>query len=337
MVSELPTGPTLARRALASVAPSGVLESVDALDLRPSGTLNPVVAMPLRELARTRDVVAFAARAPSAAVRALVELLSLGPLERVVERLGESADDPTYDELCDALAGLADEGMTRDERLLVLTFAVEEGFAAAPHCRRLLEEDPALVLTDLPETLAPGVARPAPRVVDDAVRERRRERRAAQRERRASSPSRPSRPRARPASPRPSPLPGEPPRRIPEPVVRRAVRLTPLEASRFDTAHPLAGAVVVLEVPFDASDPDAPDVTAKVRPALVVAGAPEALLVRALYSHDAPTRQPFGPWRRVGLDHPSYIDDARVAIPLTGPAPSPLGRLSDEEWNALSH
>ncbi len=93
---------------------------------------------------------------------------------------------------------------------------------------------------------------------------------------------------------------------------------------------------MVLEVPFDAPDPDAPDVTAKVRPTLVVAGAPDALLVRALYSHDAPTRQPFGPWRRVGLDHPSFIEDTRVAIPLTGPAPVPLGRLSDEEWNALS-
>ena len=118
--------------------------------------------------------------------------------------------------------------------------------------------------------------------------------------------------------------------------MRRAVRLTPLEASRFDPAHPLAGAVVVVEVPFDGVDPDEPGVTSKVRPALVVAGGPDALLVRALYSQDAPTRQPFAPWRRVGLDHPSFIEDARVAIPLTGPAPASLGRLSDEEWNALS-
>ncbi len=318
-----------------SLAPSWVLETVDALDLRPSGRLTPVVAMPLRDLQRTRDVTAFAARAPWAAVRGLVELLTMAPLEAVVARLGEAADDPTEEQLRDALASLASEGMTRDERLVVLAYAVLEGFAAAPHCARLLEEEPDLALAELPEASAPAAA-PTPRVVDEAVRERRRERRAAQHARRASPPPRPARPKARPSASAPAAPAPSPTARAPREARRRALRLTPLEASRFDSNHALVGAVVVVEVPFDGVDPDAPEATAKNRPALVVAGAPDALLVRALYSQGAPTRQPFTPWRRVGLDHPSFIEDARVAIPMGDPSPTPLGRLSDEEWNALS-
>lgn len=333
---ELPTGPALARRALASLTSSWVLETVDALDLRPSGKLAPVVAMPLRDLQRTRDVAAFAARAPWAAVRGLVELLTMDPLEAVVARLGDTADDPSEAELREALASLATEGMTRDERLLVLTFAVLEGFAAAPHCARLLESDPEFALVELPDVVPLGAAPLAPRVVDEAVRERRRERRAAQRSRRAAPPPRPTHAKTRPPVPDPPSPSSSPTARERHDVTRRALRLTPLEASRFDPAHPLAGAVVVVEVPFDGVDPDAPEATAKARPALVVAAASDALLVRALYSRAAPTRQPFVPWRRVGLDHPSFIEDARVAIALIEPAPTPLGRLSDEEWNALS-
>ena len=336
-MGELPTGPTLARRALASLAPSWVLETVDALDLRPSGKLTPVVAMPLRDLQRGRDIAAFAARAPWVAVRGLVELLTMAPLEAVVARLGAAADDPSEEQLRGALASLAGEGMTRDERLLVLAYAVLEGFAAAPHCARLLEDDPDFTLAELPEGGEPTAASPAPRVVDETVRERRRERRAAARTRRAAPSPPPPRAKARPHAPATPPSPPlAPATREHRALGRRSLSLTPLEASRFDPAHPLAGAVVVVEVPFDGVDPDAPEATAKARPALVVAAASDALLVRALYSRAAPTRQPFVPWRRVGLDHPSFIEDARVAIALIEPAPTPLGRLSDEEWNALS-
>jgi len=111
--------------------------------------------------------------------------------------------------------------------------------------------------------------------------------------------------------------------------------LTPLEESRFDVEHPLVGSVVVVDVPFDALDPVQPDVTSKERPALVVAASNDELLVRALYSHSSPTRSIFSPWRRVGLDHASYVDDVRLIVPLGSEPLRPLGQLTTAEWNAL--
>jgi hypothetical protein len=113
------------------------------------------------------------------------------------------------------------------------------------------------------------------------------------------------------------------------------VLLTPLEESRFNADHPLAGSIVVVEVPFDALDPVQPDVTAKERPALVVAASSEELLVRPLYSNASPTRAIFAPWRRVGLDHVSYVDDVRVVVALGAEPLRPLGQLTTAEWNAL--
>ena len=109
---------------------------------------------------------------------------------------------------------------------------------------------------------------------------------------------------------------------------------TPAELERFDPDHALVGTVVIAEVPFDAVDPAVPDQKAKARPALVVAASDDAVLVRPIYSNDAPTRSVLQAWRRLGLDHPSYVDDARVVV--AGPTASleRVGRLSDQEWNA---
>jgi hypothetical protein len=112
--------------------------------------------------------------------------------------------------------------------------------------------------------------------------------------------------------------------------------LTPSESERFDAEHALAGTVVLVEVPFDSVDPLVPEQTSKERPALVVGASDDALLVRPIYSNSSPTRVTFGAWRRLGLDHVCYIDDARVAVPVTtANSLERLGRLSDEEWNAL--
>ena len=45
----------------------------------------------------------------------------------------------------------------------------------------------------------------------------------------------------------------------------------------------------------------------------MVAASDDAVLVRPIYSSDAPTRSVLQSWRRLGLDHVSYVDDARVA------------------------
>ena len=116
---------------------------------------------------------------------------------------------------------------------------------------------------------------------------------------------------------------------------RRRLLFTPLEQARFDVRHPLVGVVLVLDVPFDAKDPALPDVTSKNRPVLVVAASSDELLVRPLYSNSAPTRTVFQPWRRLGLDHVSYIDDGRVVISgVRFDALQQLGELTTPEWNA---
>jgi hypothetical protein len=110
---------------------------------------------------------------------------------------------------------------------------------------------------------------------------------------------------------------------------------TPAELERFDPEHAMVGTVVIVEVPFDATDPSAPEQKSKERPALVVAASADSLLVRPIYSANAPTRNVFQAWRRLGLDHVCYVDDTRVALSV---APSEslgrVGRLTDQEWNS---
>jgi hypothetical protein len=121
-----------------------------------------------------------------------------------------------------------------------------------------------------------------------------------------------------------------------ESVARRAVLLTPAESERFNPDHPLSGTLLIVSVPFDALDPLVPDQTAKERPAVVVAANDDTVLVRPVYSSSGPTRTVLSAWRRLDLDHVSYVDDARVAIAFSSAATlQRIGRLSDEEWNAL--
>ena len=326
------TANDILRRALLKVDAARVLGLVDELDLSPRSRISAVVGVPLRSLQQRRDVVGFATSAPMPAVRALVELLSVEALERIVETLGESAESPSYEQLAAALDAVADAGTSVDELIAVLAFAIGEEFPAAAHCRRLLDERPAFALPELGESSPPSLIG-APREVDPAVREARRARREAQRRRKVAPPSGPRRVKI----PRP-----DPPRREPEkdrtvPVTRdagrRRARLSPREAASFDTDHPSAGSVMLLDVPFVAVDPEAEEATLKRRPALVVAASEEGALVRPIYSQPFAGRSLFGPWRRL-LEHASYISDERVGVPWPEDRVS-LGVLSDEEWNAL--
>ncbi|MDE3082074.1 MAG: hypothetical protein KGJ39_01490 [Acidobacteriota bacterium] len=320
----------IVRRSLLKIDPSHLLEIVDELDLRPTARVTAVVGVPLRSLQQRRDVTAFAASAPLPAVRAMLELVALGPLDKVVEALGEHAESPTYDQLAGALDDLQAAGMSDDDVVAVLCFAVGEGFAAAAHCRRLLEERVAWQLPELPAvTIAPPSA--PPREVDPAVKEARRLRREAQRRKKPVTPpprhakaAKPVRADARPA----------PPPVVVAEVERRSARLTPRELALFDATHPLVGTVVLADVPYDAIDPAAEETSAKERPALVVAASDQGALVRGIYSNQFANRHVFAPWRRLRLDHVSYISDERVAVAWSNPLVT-LGELTNEEWNSL--
>ncbi len=326
------------RRAIAKLDASAVMRVVDALQLQ-GAKLSAVVAVPLRSLQKKRDVIAFAGGAPIDAVAGLLELFATEPLEKVIEALGEHSETPSYEQLTAALASLRGETLSDDEIVAVLAFAVGNDFPAAAHCRRILGEDDALALPEIEVTIG-RASLLSPKVVDEAVREQRRQRREGEKARRLSRAAKTKVDRGHPrvkASKKPpsssaSPAPTSEPRG--HESGRRSAMLTPAEASLYDQNHPLAGWVVTTFVPFDAVDPALPEQRSKVRPALVVAASEAGLLVRGIYSSPLPTRSIFSPWRRLGLDHVSYVDVTRSAVE-PGAEVNKLGFLNDEEWNAL--
>jgi hypothetical protein len=323
------------RAALLKINPEHVLSFVDSLDLRANAKVSAVVGVPLRQLQQRRDVEAFVTSAPMAAARALLEVIAMAPLEKVIELLGDHAEHPTYEQLSAAIDEFLEAGGSTDDALSVLAYAIGDAFPAAAQCRRLISEREDFALPEIPEVHAATVLA-APREVSPEIREQRKQRREEEKRRKkATTPPRAPRSAKPKNSAPPRPSANVSPATPTAPESRRRALLTPLEESRFDADHSLAGSIVVMEVPFDALDPVQPDVTSKERPVLVVAGSSEELLVRALYSQTSPTRSIFAPWRRVGLDHVSYIDDARLALALGSEPLRPLGQLTTAEWNAL--
>jgi len=324
------------RRAIAKLDPDALMQVVDALQLQ-GAKISAVVAVPLRSLQKKRDVVAFAASAPIDAVSGLLELVSMDPLEKIIAALGDHAEAPTYDQLSAALASLREE-LSTDQIVAVLAFAIGHDFPAGPHCRRLLSEDEALALPDLEITVG-QTSLLSPKVVDESVREQRRRRREEEKARKqaraakASAPRHPVKAKVEKKVVAVTPASAAAPTPVVD-VTRREPLLTPAELALYDAHHPLAGAVVTTEVPFDAVDPMIPEQQSKIRPALVVAASDKGLLVRGIYSNPSPTRTVFSAWRRLGLDHVSYLEGARTMV-RSGAEVTKLGVLTDAEWNAL--
>jgi hypothetical protein len=335
MTATTGSGAETSRRALLKISETTILTIVDGLDLRGHAKISPVVGIPLRNLQQRHDVTTFATMAPIAAVTALLELLAMAPLEKVIAVLGEHADAPNFEQLSGAIDAVSADGASIDDIVAVLAFAIAEEFPAAPHCRRLFDERVELSLPELPEVVVTSSS-VAPRETDPEVKEQRRRRREEEKKRKrgptSQRPPRPSKakpaPKAHAPTPTPRPVNDDPSDR------RRPVLFTPAELERFDPEHVLAGTVVVVDVPFDATDPAAPEQKSKERPALVVAANDDALLVRPIYSSPAPTRIVFGAWRRLGLDHVCYVDDARVVVSVATESLERVGRLTDQEWNA---
>lgn len=229
--------------------------------------------------------------------------------------------------------------MRDDEVAVALAFAIGHDFPAAAHCRRILSEEVELALPEI-DIVIGQASLLNPKVVDEAVREQRRRRREEEKARRRAHRAKADVERSSPRSKAEKRTPPPPSRVTTESVAasvvmsRRVPLLTPAEAALYDPQHPLAGWVVTTHVPFDSVDPVIPEQQSKVRPAVVVAASDDGLLVRGIYSHPSPTRSIFSPWRRLGLDHVSYVDVARSPVDVDVEV-NRLGALSDEEWNAL--
>jgi hypothetical protein len=325
----------ISRRALLKISESTILTTVDGLDLRGHAKISAVVGIPLRNLQQRHDVATFAATAPIAAVTALLEVLAMSPLEKVIAALGEYADTPNFEQLSAAVDDVRRDGSSVDDVVAVLAFAIAEGFPAAPHCRRLFEERGDLALPELPNVVtSPTVL--APKETDPEIKEQRRRRREDEKKRkRGPTPQRPPHPtKAKPVAKTRDAPPASPKANDESFERRRSMIFTPAELDRFDPEHAMAGVVVIVEVPFDVTDPASPELKSKERPALVVAASADALLVRPIYSSAAPTRKVLQAWRRLGLDHVCYLDDVRVVVSVATESLERVGRLTDQEWNA---
>jgi hypothetical protein len=327
----------LMRRCVAAMDESHVLEIIDSMNL--TGVKLPaVVAVPLRNLQKKRDVSTFAAGSPIDAISSLLELLSMDPLEKIIELLGDHAENPNYEQLKASVDELRTLGGTRNDLLAVLGFAAGQEFPAAPACRQILDEEADL---DLPElTITVGTTSLLSlKEQDAAVLEQRKARREEEKARKKAQAEKAKAGKVKhekkaKAAPAPAPVTTPAPVAPVLAVTRRSVMLTPAELAQFDPAHALAGWVVFTEVPFDAVDPMAPELQSKHRPAVVLAAGDAGLLVRGIYSHDAPSRTLFQPWRRASLDHISYVDDRRIEVSAEADV-TKLVKLTDEEWNAL--
>ena len=274
-------------------------------------------------------------------------------LAAVIEALGDHADDPTREQLLEAIdAVTADHD---DATVTVMLASVADGdMAASELCFSLLESDERLGLSGW-QQFERSAAKPAVTrtVVTSGTSEAQREARRAKKQREADERRRKAGAAANAAeqvrlarkkeraaaSDRPAKNPGA---SVSAPVLpgmgRRRAVLTPLEEEEFDRSDPWSAGVVLAWVPFDAKDPDHPDVDGKVRPCVVVAGSSTHLLVRPGYSAGGVKSRdwkslPVRHWRQSGFDEPTWIDVDAVRV--TRPQIGPSGFLEPDDWNAL--
>ncbi len=316
-------------------APTAVANAVNALRRNP----DPVAAL---GKAQYRAVLPYAAA-----------VFSDDCLAATIEALGEHADDPTRDQLLEALDAVRDDH--DDPTVAVMLASVANGdMPASDLCFEVLVTDPRFGVTSWTEPEVPAtptaavedassVSATTPEQREERRRRKRRDaeqrRRSAELARQAEEQRRRARRKARVAAGTAGGAPaGEQPRsRVVETHVRRAT-LTPAQEEEFDRDDPWVSGIVYVWVPFDAVDPEHPELDGKSRPCVVVAGSATHLLVRPGYSdHGVKSRDwksvPVSHWRRAGFAQPTWIDVEMLRVER--PAEAPLGWLETEDWNAL--
>ncbi len=285
--------------------------------------------------------------------------LSDGCLAATIEALGDHADDPTRDQLLGALDAVRED--YDDPTIAVMLASVADGeMPASDLCFEVLATDARFGVTAAPSGRCPPDRPPRQSMHVHHYRWRQRLRvpssaksgdagNSVMQSNGGGPPRRPGRPRngfARPdarrgsvptaRSPRRS-TEGRPPARVVATHVRRAT-LTPAQEEEFDREDPWVGGVVYAWVPFDAVDPENPELDGKTRPCVVVAGSATHVLVRPGYSDRGVKSRdwksvPVGHWRRAGFAESTWIDVEMVRVER--PAEAPLGWLETEDWNAL--
>ena len=307
----------------------------------------------LAALRKHRDPVSVIGRAQyRAALPYAAAVLAEPCLAAVIEVLGDHADDPTRDQLLEAVDAVG--GEYDDVMVAVMLASVADGeMAASDLCFTVLDTDERFGVTDWARFERADQAPTEPKAavaVSEEQREARRakkqrdaeeRRRVAEAKARAADQVRLARKKERAASSerRPDAPATDRPTVSTAPSLghRRAI-LSPAEEAEFDRDDPWASGVVLAWVRFDGVDPDEPDLDGKVRPCVVVAGSPTHLLVRPGYSEGGVKSRdwkcvPMRHWRRSGFDQPTWIDVDAVRV--SRPAEGPTGWLEPDDWNSL--
>jgi len=348
-----------ARRAMlkAAVAQVGRAELVTALDL----TTTPAFVMPkavgnaINALRKHRDPARALITTPFRAALPYVAAAIADPcLDRTIELLGEHSDDPTEEQLVAVLDQLGDEFPVTVVAVMLASVA-DADMPASDLCFSLLDREPRFGLTGWEDaepvaTTPKAGTRPDIGATPEQREERRRKkqrdaedrrkrqeaaRKAAEQVRRTRKSER-AKSGGGGASPSMDPGPTE---RGTAPSITRRALLTPSQEDEYDRDDPWVTGIVFAWIPFDAVDPDRPDIDGKVRPCVVVAGSPTHLLVRPGYSDGGATSRdwksvPLRHWRRSGLDQPTWIDTEVLSV-ARAPVEAPTGWLSPDDWNAL--
>jgi hypothetical protein len=307
----------------------------------------------LNALRRHRDPVAVVDRPQyRAALPYLAASVAEECLARTVDVLGDHSEDPTKEQLLEAVEEV--RGRFPDTIIAVMLATVaHDNRPSSTLCSEILRQDPHFGLTGLSADEGGSVPTTAPdrdrtegaTPEQRAARRAKKEKAAAERRRQAEVASRADERirRARKAERARTRLSEDPPAAGEQaPVAPRSPRratLTPAEEAEFDRHHPWVSGVVFAWVPFDSVDPSEPDLEeGKSRRCVVVAGSSTHLLVRPGYSVGGTKSRdwktvPLRDWKQAGFERPTFIDVHSVRAPR--PAGPPVGWLSTEDWNAL--
>jgi hypothetical protein len=336
---------------------------VDSADIRAAlGTLSGQLAQlpkavgnALNALRKHRDPVGVVGRAQYRPALPYVAAAIADPcLTRTIEVLGEHSDDPTREQLAEALDAIGDS--FSDVTVAVMLASVADGeMPASDLCFDILANDERYGLTDWSEQAEmPAKAAPSPRESHAATPEQREARRskrqeAANERRRRMEASRQAAEQVRRSKKKDrSPGAGTTGSAAREartsekrgaPRLLRRAALTPAQEEEFDRSDPWVAGVVFAWVPFDSVDPDFPDLDGKSRRCVVVAGSRTHLLVRPGYSQGGVRSRdwksvPLQHWKHSGFDQPTWIDVELLRVPRDEEH-APLGWLSAEDWNSL--
>jgi hypothetical protein len=346
---------TLVRAAVARVGREEMKAAL-ARTNDPSFPAPKAVTNALNALRKHRDPADVVTRPQyRAAVPYLASVVADACLSRTIEALGEHSDDPTREQLVEAIDEV--RGSFSDVTIGVMLASVAGGgMPASDLCFHVATNDERFGLTDWAEQEErPPTARarrPVERAATPEQREARRlkKQKDAEDRRRKLEAARKAGEQVRRARKERS----DPGAAVPgvgsegtaarrgatvAPSLTRRASLTPAEEEEFDRQDPWSSAVVFAWVPFDSVDPNHPELDGKSRRCVVVAGSSQALLVRPGYSDGGVTSRdwksvPLRHWKRAGFDQPTWIDSETLRVPRPTDG-GPVGWLDPEDWNAL--